>query len=243
MTSPPPNRPMRNRLAGIVLISLLASHAAAHAQTTPPANEILRRVRGEFERIDDYRADVHIVARIPRVNVPPMDATVYYKKPDRFHIEAKGFAMLPRDAISFNPMLFTEEMYDAVVQGEEIVDGIRCHKVKLLAKSDTLRLQRAMLFVDPTRWIVLRMAADPARGSSADIRFTYAFIQNRWLLPSRVVIEIDAGPTARLPNKPGAPALGDDEKESQHSRIVMTYTNYSVNKGIPDSVFSPEHSP
>jgi outer membrane lipoprotein-sorting protein len=217
-------------------IALAALAGAAAAQQPADAATVLRNVQREFDRVNDYRADIDAVAQVPNMKVPPMHAVVYFKKPDRVHIESPGFAMLPRDAVTLNPRMLGEELYDAVLQGSEAVDGVSCLKLKLLAKSDTLRLQRVMLYVDPARWIILRMTTDPAQGSTADARFTYAKVENRWWMPTRVQLQMTLGAGVRPRSMPKEKLK---ETERSGATVTLTYTNYRVNKGISDAVFAP----
>jgi len=177
---------------------------------------------------------------VPGIKTPPMTAKLFFKKPDKVHIESSGFAMLPRDAVAYNPMAFNEDLFDAMLQGEEAVGGVRCLKVKLLAKSDTVRLQRAMLYVDPARWLVLKMTTDPAQGGSADITFAYAYIDNAYFLPSKISLQMINPTGFRGPKGPGmkmdAPAAGDKRRAS----VSLVYSNHRVNKGIPDAIFKKD---
>lgn len=218
------------RLSTLVVM-LLAAAAPLRAQN---AQEVLRNLQQEFDNVNDYRADISATVLMPNLNVPPMKATVYYKKPDKVHIASSGFAMLPRDAVMFNPRMLGEDLYDAVVQGTELVDGAPCIKLKLLAKSDTLRLQRMMLYVDPTRWLILRMATDPAQGNSADARFTYLKVDGRWWLPSRIQLQMTLPAGSRPRSMPKEKLK---ETASTQSTVTIVYSNYRVNKGISDAVF------
>ncbi len=227
------------RLApALTFVLLVAALPALRGQTLPSAATVLENVRREFDRVKDYSADLQAVVDMPGVKVPPMAAKIWFKQPDRVHFEAKGFAMLPRDAMSMNPRMFSEDLYDAVVQGEETVDGARCLKVKLLAKSDTLRLQRAMLFVDPTRWLIVRMNTDPNQGGSAEITITYSFLENKYFLPSKVVLRMQAMGGIRIGPKAKNPGKDDTAEKKKPATIVMTYTNYRVNKGVSDEIFT-----
>ena len=212
---------------------LLCCAAPQHAGAQTDAYELLGRVQNLFARIDDYRTDIEATVQMTGFSVPKMTATMYFKKPDRMHIESEGFAMLPRDVVGFRPDVFKKEEYDAVIQGKGTVDGVSCIKLKLLARADSLRLQRATLYVDPTRDLVLRMDADPGEGASAQADFTYTRVQKKYWLPSSIVISMDSPMRFRRPNMSKAQKPTGDGKAT----ITMRYSNYVVNKGIPDSVF------
>ena len=220
---------------------LLLAAGTLAAQPGPTASEVLRRVRGEFEKVRDYTADIAATVDVPGIKAPPMKAKLYFKKPDKVHLESAGFAMLPRDAVAYNPSAFSEDMFDAVLQGEEIVGGVKCLKVKLLAKSDTIRLQRVTLCVDPARWLVLKMSTDPSQGGSAEIVLTYAFIDNAYFLPATISLTMANPSGARRQGMkqhtaPTAPASPSDA-EKRKATVRLVYSNHRVNKGIPDSIF------
>lgn len=205
---------------------------SAHAQQD--AGAILDAVKAQYAKVNDYKVQINAVIKMKGLSVPPMNATMYFKKPDKTQIESDGFAMLPRDAVGFNPAMFDKDDYDLVVQGSAEIQGSACSKIKLLARSDTMRLQRAMIYVDTKRALILRMDFDPGAGASATADFTYTFIDNKYFLPSRIDIEMDSPMRRKRPGQ--KPAAGEDSSNDK-ARITMKYSSYVVNKGIPDSVF------
>jgi hypothetical protein len=231
--------PRAHSLQVLCILFLIASAglSEARAQSRYTASEALRNLQNEYAKINDYVADLNVVVDVPGVKMPPMDAKIYFKKPDKVHLDATGFAMLPRDVVGFNPSVFTEEFFDAVVQGEEMVDGARCLKVKLLAKSDTMRLQRVMLLVDQDRWIIIRMTTDPLQGNSAEAFFTYAFIENKYFLPSSIKLKMALAPNVGMHG--GRNKFQDNKNtERKNASVILTYKNHRVNKGIDDAMFS-----
>lgn len=205
----------------------------ASPQGKPDAAAIIGEIQRRFAQIRDYSADMTARIDMPGVKVPEMKATIHFKQPDRMKLDAKGFAMLPRDVVLFNPSMLSQENYDMVVQGEEVVDGAPCWKLRLMATSDTLRIQRMLLYVSKATGSIVRMASDPDKGTPADARFTYVTIDGRHELPARIVLRFEP-PEQSMMNpmqKPGR------KIERGPATIVVTYANYRVNKGIPDSVF------
>lgn len=219
----------------LLLFFVLTLNAAA--QKSAEAGDILDAVKAQYGKVNDYKVNIRAVIKMTGLTVPPMDAKMYFKKPDRIQIESDGFAMLPRDAVGFHPAMFEKEDYDMVVQGSENIQGVTCTKVKLLALSDTIRLQRAMIYVDTKRALILRMDFDPGAGASATADFAYAQVDGKYWLPSRVDIEMQS---PRSFQRPGPKAKSNDKLKDEKARISMTYSGYVVNKGIPDSVFEAE---
>jgi outer membrane lipoprotein-sorting protein len=205
-----------------------------HAQ--PTAREVIEHVRDEARKVQDYQADIAVSVNIPGMTIPEMDAKIYYKYPDKVHVESDGFAMIPREAIAVHPGNMDSDNYDVVLQGKAKVNQTPCLKLKILAKSDTLRIQRALLYVDPMRWLILRADADPDHGSATQLRFTYTRVDGKYFMPSKIVITMDA---PKL-NKWGKNALKKDDKKPKESKIVLSYSNFKVNKGVPNSIFEKE---
>ena len=218
-------------LIGILLLP--ARITLAQEQTDPAA--LIDRVQTQFDRIEDYRVDLRARVDMQGLSVPEMTATVFYKKPDRMHVESEGFAMLPRDAVAFRPTMFEKDQYDMVIQGSEKIRGYECVKVRLFARSDTIRLQRAMLYVDPVRNLILRADIDPGQGSSAQVDMTYTQVDDTFWLPARIEVTMDSPMRFRSPGL--KPQSGDRKAHDDPARIIVRYGNYIVNRGIPDSVF------
>lgn len=222
------------------LAILLAVHLPLlHAQSQTDAAALLDAARAQYDRVNDYKARIHAVIDMTGLSVPPMDAVMYFKKPDRIQIESDGFAMLPRDAVGFHPAMFAKDEYDLVLQGSETIGGVSCSKVKMLARSDTLRLQRAMVYIDAKRALILRMDFDPGAGASATADFTYTRVDGKYWLPSRIDVEMESPMRGRRPGQ----RKKSDESTPEKARIRMTYTDYVVNRGIPDSVFDKDAAP
>jgi hypothetical protein len=208
-----------------------AAPARLDAQQARTASQILTAAQKIHDGIKDYTTDVTVVANIPGLKAPNMKAKVYFKQPDKVHIESRGFTMLPKDMFTFNLRMFDEEKFDLVLQGEEVINGNKCVKLKMLAKSDTLRIQRVMLFIDAARNLVLRMDIDPKAGSTMTCSLNYAFINNRYFLPDHIYFSMS------VPQMGMHRGSNKDSQPAGQGSVDVRLENYVVNKGIPDSKF------
>ena len=224
----------------VLIIAGLAQAPRAFTQNPADAVAILDAVKAPYEKIRDYTVDIRAVVKMTGLSVPPMDAVLSFKKPDRVQLESDGFAMLPRDAVAFHPAMFETDAYDMVVQGSGKVQGIECTKVKLLARSDTTRLQRAMLFIDTKRALILRMEFDPGAGAKASATVSYTQVDGKYWLPARIDVEMDS---PRQFRRPGQQTPSNARAQAEKARITMTYHNYVVNHGIDDAVFEAKTTP
>jgi len=195
---------------------------------------LLRNVRARFEKVHDYKADLRAELDIPGVRIPSMEATVYFKRPDKFRVVSERFAMLPRDAIAFDPTSLSEDLYDAIIQGTEKIDDKMCVKVKLLAKSDTIRLQRIVAYIDREKWLIRKLSTDPGQGHSINAVFSYTRVGKEMYLPSVITLDMKI-PAGSMHRRTGKDKDGKGKEKQASARLE--YSNYSVNKGLSDDVF------
>ncbi len=236
--------PMPLRHTFLILFALVAWTSGGYAQQTDNTSReangaaLLERLQNEYSRVEDYRVDIDAVLDIPGFRVPAMQARVYFKQPDKFKVESDGFAMLPRDAVHFSPAMFDPEMFDAVIQGTEKIGGTDCVKLTLLARSDTLRIQRATLFVETDRLLILKIKLTPTGGARVTANFSYTLIDNKYHLPSR--IDIDMPTPNRFRRRDASDKTKDVEKDDM-GHISLTYSNYMVNTGLSESLFDSDN--
>ena len=230
-----------NRIAifTLLLFSISNHDFPSFSQTAsePSAEKILQNLKERFNETKDYTADLSAEIHFEKMRIPKMEAKIYFKQPNKVHLEPKSgsFAMFPKDAVAFNPSDFAVERYDVVVQGRESINGVNCYKVKLLAKSDMIRLQRIMMYVDPQFWVVKKLSTTPDKGGSADAVFDHQLVQNKFLMTSKITITIDAptfGSRKRQPDQP--------QVEPQKGTVIVTYGNYKVNVGLSDDLFKKD---
>jgi hypothetical protein len=227
---------MKLRTLFLVLVLFPLALFTVQAQKNVSPGEALKNVKATFNKVKDYTAELSVSFKDLGMKIPPMKAKVYFKQPDKIHLESEGFAMLPRDIMTLNPNAFDETMWDLVIQGTEDVQGVQCIKLKMLAKSDTMRIQRATLFIDPAKWILRKLASDPAQGAAAEAVFTYQTIDGRYELPSEIRITM-SGAMMRRGKKPMKDVKPAEDDHSPKGEVLVKYANYRVNKGISDSVF------
>ena len=94
--------PKRGHLQARMLALGAASAFALVHGGEPSGEAILRNVQSRIAEVRDYTVHLDVVADIERLNVPEMHVTMYFKQPDKVHLDAEGFAMLPREGLALN---------------------------------------------------------------------------------------------------------------------------------------------
>jgi len=220
------------RLAGIALIVSIVCALAGPAC----ADALVEKTRSQLSRVKDYTCDLTLNARLPQMSVSSMKMTLYYKRPNKIHIEAKeGFAMLPEEGLYIgDPVEEVLSKYTLVHLGDIVWQGKKCAKYGLRAKSDAVPpLANASVYID-------RVTATPAGFTGASPNFgeittvfTYQKLQGRFWLPAATTLSIRNMMSVRH----------DRSTQPGSGSAQITYTNYKINSGLPDSLFKTPAKP
>jgi outer membrane lipoprotein-sorting protein len=219
---------------------LLALMVVGSVPTDTSGTGILERIAAQYAAVDDYVVTLTIITNIERMSVPPMNATMYFKKPDKVHFDAKGFAILPREGLTLNPALLAERfLVDGVVS--DTLAGKRVLKLTMRPRSDQARTRRVLLFVDPDRWTPEKFTTTGIDGRTMSAWFTHTRVDQFWLA-SKLFVEFSAAAdSAAVPqweqSVPGAPG----RNTFRGGTIEVKYSDYRVNTGLEDAIF--EESP
>jgi outer membrane lipoprotein-sorting protein len=215
------------------------------AQLAPvPAGEaILKRVETALASVQDYTVALDITADLEQAKIPPMQATMYFKKPDRVHVESQGFALLPREAFSLSPTRLLERFHVAGVVADTL-EGRRVYRLQLTARDEKTRFREAWLEVSPERWTIDRGRLSFADDRTLIVQFQYARVGSVWL-PSELQVSFSQPGVVVPENSPL-----EDQKPVQLGRgalrrgsVIIRYSGYRLNTGLSDEIFAPSPVP
>ena len=82
-----------HRLILIGAMAMLCVAGLSAQQLT--AEKILLTMKSAADRVKDYSALLTATVQMERLKIPEMKVKIYFKEPDKIHIESKGFSMLP----------------------------------------------------------------------------------------------------------------------------------------------------
>lgn len=207
------------------------------------AADILRHMRSTSSEIEDYTVRLRAEIDMEKVRVPPMDITVYYKQPDKIHLQSKGFAMLPRDGIFINPNRFSKEDFYMSLLGKETLKNVETYKIELVPRKEKIKIRKLTMWVDPERWIFLKVHTVSWRGLSAHVDFEYALFQDKYWLPVSAIAIINFAGFKGF--SPYYKMLGREKENASESgdktgRITIQFSDYKINVGLSDSIFEQQ---
>jgi len=209
------------RMVGLIALAALLGQPA-RAET---AMEMLQRALAATQTVEDYTADVTVSVDSPNLQIPRRTVRVWYKRPDKVHVESSGITVLPRDALLLGNLGRHIAQYaQASFNGIGTLRGRPVHSIKLTPIDAGPGTGRVLVWIDSERYLLLK--SEIWRGGTRMITVTFEYTQaGGHPMPSRIVATV----------APGA-MTGRDEG----GRIEMSFANYRVNAGIPDSVFEED---
>ena len=212
-----------------------------NSKITP--EEILLHLQSIFKEIKDYTVQLHAEIDMEDINVPPMDVTVYFKQPDKIHLHSKGFAMLPREGMFINPGRFTKENFYVSLIGIDTVKNIETYKMELVPRREEIMTRKFIIWIDPIKWIILKMHTISWQGQSAQISFEYTKIENKYWLPQSTIADISLTGFKGFSNMMEMPGREDkkaDNVSTKKGKITIHFFKYKINTGLSDSIFEGE---
>ena len=215
---------MLNRRVHMLAVIGLAALAARPA-CAETAMEMLQRALAATQAVEDYTADVTVSVDSPNLQIPRRTVRVWYKRPDKVHVESSGITVLPRDALLLGNLgRHIAEYAQASFNGSGTLNGRPVQSIKLTPIDAGPGTGRVLMWIDSERYLLLKSEIWRGGAAMLTVNFTWAQVSGHWM-PTRIVAELAAGAMT-----------GRDEG----GRIEMTFANYRVNAGIPDSVFEED---
>ncbi len=206
----------------------------------PDAKKIIREVNGVFERVQDYTADVKIKTDIAFVNILPVNAKVFFKQPDKFHMQSKGIAILPRQGVGNMLAGLRDTLaYTAFYLMDDNLSGVKVSVINILPVSDTSEIIVGKFWIDTQRKLVMRSQITGKTNGTVDAVYQYG-LHAAFALPDKIVFTIDTK-KFKVPKAIAADINNYEKenagKENKKGMITLLFTNYAINKGVDNSVF------
>lgn len=227
-----------------LILSFLAIANLLTAQSKNP-DEIINEVITNFDKVKDYQVDVNIKVDVEFLKVPDSKAKIYFKQPDKVHLESEGFALLPKEGLSFTPSSLLKKNYTAIYEQDVILDGINTSIVKIIPTGDQGDIILSTMWIDQKRKVISKVESTTKINGTFTINFSYDE-KVKYPLPSKIIFSFNVD-KMNMP-KGFNDETGSDQPKKKNKRmnsltkgnVIILYANYQVNNGIPDSIFEEE---
>ena len=127
-----------------------------------------------------------------------------------------------------------------MIQGKEMLGASQAFIINIIPITDTSDLILAKLWIDEKESVILKSALTTKSSGTILTDYTYG-AQKAYGLPDKLLFTVDIK-KFKIPKSVAADINNeakeeDKSKEKKKGQILITLTNYQINKGIPDSVF------
>lgn len=205
---------------------------------------LINKVKAKLGQVNDYEADGRMKTDVAFIKAPVGKVKVYYKKPNKFRLKKDGgISLLPRGGVSvnMNSIIATAD-FIALAAGEASVGGTKTKVVKLLPANESNDIVLTTMYIDEVNLLVRKAVTTTKENGTYEIEMSYGQFSN-YGLPDKVIFSFNTK-DYKLP-KGITLEFDDTEKElteaekirNKKGRVEISYSNYVVNKGVPDSVF------
>ena len=225
---------------GMLVLALLFFAAGCKAQD---AEGLVKKVAEKLATVQDYEGQGMLKTDVAFMKVPDSKVTIFYKKPDKFKINKQnGISIVPRGGISINlNSLLSAGRFTAVSAGSASMSGLPVAVVKLLPLSESSDIVVSTLYIDPRLALVRKATTTTRDNGTYEMELSYGKYAS-WSLPDTVVFSFNTR-EYKLPKglafdyDTGEKPQDGASSKSQKGRLVISYSSYLINKGIPDALF------
>ena len=205
------------------------------------ANDILSKVVTKLNTVNDYTVTATVKANIPMIKILPSKATIYFKQKDKFKVVSKGIVILPKQGFTeINTFLANKKSYIAVAGDTSKIGGVMTKLITVIPNGESSEIVLAKLWIDTKRSVIMKSQITTKSNGSVNTTYTYGD-KVSFGLPSQLVFEIDVK-AFKLPKSVAADInkTTTDKKVKPNSKgiITITLTDYKVNTGLSDALFT-----
>lgn len=230
---------MKLKIYSVLILSIFT--LKLNSQT---ANTIVFKVYKKMMLANDYSVDAKIKSDIPMIKILPVNAKVYFKQKDKFKIESKSIAILPKQGFSdFSKTIKDTNSYFAMIAGEEMVNKTKTIIINLIPKMDTGDLVLAKFWVNKEQSLVYKSQLTTKSNGTMLIDYFYLNTEpQKFGLPDSIVFTVDVK-KFKIPKAVAADlnktksSNNSNDKPLKKGKIYIRFKNYAINKGISDKVF------
>ncbi|MBK7980689.1 MAG: outer membrane lipoprotein-sorting protein [Ignavibacteriae bacterium] len=199
------------------------------------AEKIITGIKNKINKVENYSAEVQVSVKFDFLKMPKSKAEIFFKKPDKFKLKSQKLAILPKGVIDFNPQKILDKDFTSEIIGDTLVDGKKLSVIKIIPNADSIKFASAKLLVDKNEFLIKQIILSLKENAKIITYFNYSD-QKEYALPSEIKINLDfsqaeEGENNRRRNIP----------DNFKGDISIIYSNYKINKGIDDSVFTDEN--
>ena len=224
-----------------ISMCLFASVIFSYAQDI---NALVQKAKTKIESVNDYEASGKMKTNVAFLKVPIATVKVYFKKPNRLKVKSeKGISFIPKGAVSINMNnVLAGNKYTIIDAGTDKINGVTVRVAKLLPLDDNSDVVLSTVYIDEASNLIRKAKTTTKDNGTYELEMIYgkyavfglpdkiifSFNTKDYKLPKGVTFDFDAG---------SAPAKPAGNTKNKKGMAEITFSNYIINKGVPDAVF------
>ena len=219
-------------------------------------DEIILKTNEEFEKISDFQAKMIVSLHVPGLRMPKKEYRAYYKRPNKFKATTEGFGVLPNTGLFTSPKDNFDNLKDMIINHQNT--GVENNQVMISGTliPDSLKAKFPNEYaklsfnpivdvvVDTTKWIIESVTSRIDTLKLFQINNYYELYENKYYLPSISEVEyfIKDMKLANwlkddIPSMIGANQQLEINQDIVKGMITVKYSDYIINKNLPDYIF------
>ena len=223
-------------------------------------NRAIMKTTNEYEKVKDFQAQMTVELNMPGIRIPKKTYKVYFKQPNKFKADTKGFGMLPNTGIFTSPKdnfdnLKNLEIRESnssssekniLITGTIIPDSLKAQFPSEYAKLTFDPLVDVL--IDTTMWVIKSVTSRIDTLKLFEITNNYKLYDNKYYLPfeSQVKYFIKDARLAGWLKKDMKTLINPNNQKSAddviRGVITVNYLNYKINTNLPDRIFKKKKS-
>ncbi len=228
------------------LITLVLMFCAFATQAQQEINTLLAKAKVKLESVNDYEATGKLKTNVLFLKVPVAKVKIYFKNPNRLKLKSEsGISFIPKGAVSLNLNNLTgTNKFTVLDAGNDKINGTTVRVAKLLPQDDNSEVVLSTIYIDEATALIKKAKTTTKDNGTYELEMTYgtyaayglpdkiifSFNAKDYKLPKGVTFDFDDG-TAQA-TKPA------DALKGKKGKAEITFSNYIINKGVNDAVFS-----
>jgi outer membrane lipoprotein-sorting protein len=208
-------------------------------------NVLVQKVKDKINLVNDYEATGKMKTNVVFLKVPVAQVKMYYKKPNRLKIKnEKGISFIPKGAVNMNlSNVLSSGKYSVIDAGNDKIGNTAVKVVKLLPEDDNAEVVLSTLYIDVTNLVILKTKTTTRDNGTYELEMSFgkyiawglpdkiifSFNTKDYKMPKGVTFDFDDGTQKKTP---------EEKLKNQKGKMEISVNNYSINKGIADSVFN-----
>jgi len=227
----------------VCYFSALAFFLFISVNTMAQTDPLIEKVSQKLAQVNDYVAEGVMKTDVSFIKASLGKVKVYFKKPNLLKVKKEGgISLLPRGGVSLtiNTLLNTKQ-YTTIPTGNQVLNGKNLTVIKLIPTDEHLDWVISTLWIDPVEALVYKTATTTKENGSYEITMQYGEYSKQGLA-SKIIFSFNTK-DYKLPNGitlefgDEDPAAKQKALKNKKGTIEITYSKYTINKGIPNNIF------